>query len=45
MPRILKSILGTKKKNEPSPEEIEALNRANFVLRARVERMIEHKAA
>ena len=43
MTRILKSLLG--KKKDPTPEETEALDRANFVLRARVERMSEHKAA
>lgn len=44
MTRILKSLLG-KKKKEPTPEELEALARANFVLRARVERLTDHRAA
>ena len=43
MTALLKSLL-VKKKNEPTPEDIEALNRATFVLRNRVERMMEAKA-
>lgn len=45
MTAMFKSLLGNKKKNEPTPEEIEALSRATFVLRARVERMFDAKAA
>ena len=43
MTALPKSLLG-KKKNEPTPEDIEALNRATFVLRNRVERMMEPKS-
>jgi hypothetical protein len=45
MTTMLKSLLGKNKKNEPTAEEIEALNRATFILRCRVERMFEPKAA
>jgi hypothetical protein len=44
MTRILKTLLGSKRK-EMSAEEIEAMERANFLLRCRVERMVEAKAA
>lgn len=44
MTRLIKSLL-KRKKNEPTPEEREALERANFVLKARVERIADHKAA
>jgi hypothetical protein len=39
MPKIIKTLFKSKRK-EPTPEEIEALDRATFVLRCRVERMI-----
>lgn len=44
MTAMFKTLLG-KKKIEQTPEDIEALDRATFVLRARVERMFEAKAA
>lgn len=44
MSRILKSFLG-KKQNQPSPEEVEALNRATFVLQRRVELIVRQSTA
>ena len=44
MTRILKSLLGSKRQ-EQTPEEIEQLARATFVLRCRVERIMDGKAA
>jgi hypothetical protein len=40
MPRLIKNLFD-RKPNEPTPEEIEALDRATFVLRCRVERMLK----
>ena len=44
MTRILKSLLGTKRQ-ELSVEEAEQLARDTFILRCRVERMIDGRAA
>lgn len=42
MTRMFKSLLGTKR-NEPTIEEVEAMERATFLLRRRVERMMDNK--
>ena len=39
MPRIIKTLFD-RKRDEPTPEETEAFNRATFVLRCRVERLV-----
>lgn len=45
MTRFLKSIFRKSSTNEPTPEELEALARANIALRARIERLTARQAA
>ena len=44
MTRIISALLG-RKRNQPAPEEVEALNRATQVLQWRVDRMTRHGQA